>query len=90
MIASAVYLRIMSNQLFCAQNALRKHYVILALHDLSLAATIADNVLLLDNGKLILSGDVEEVMQPKHLTKVFGIELERVARAGGKDALLVK
>ncbi|MCH8823755.1 MAG: ABC transporter ATP-binding protein [Planctomycetes bacterium] len=64
--------------------------VILALHDLSLAATIADNVLLLDNGKLILSGDVNEVMQPGHLTKVFGIELERVARAGGKDALLVK
>ena len=64
--------------------------VILALHDLSLAATIADNVLLLDNGKLVMSGEVNEVMQPKHLTKVFGIELERVSRAGGKDALLVK
>ncbi len=64
--------------------------VILALHDLSLAATISDNVLLLDNGKLVLSGDVDEVMQPMHLTKVFGIELERVSRAGGKDALLVK
>lgn len=64
--------------------------VILALHDLSLAARIADNVLLLDKGRLVLSGDVDEVMQPKHLTKVFGIELERVSRAGGKDALLVK
>ncbi len=64
--------------------------VILALHDLSLAATIAENVLLLDKGQLVLSGDVDEVMQPKHLTKVFGIALERVSRAGGKDALLVK
>ena len=64
--------------------------VILALHDLSLSASIADNVFLLDKGKLSLAGDVNEVMQPKHLTKVFGIELERVARAGGKDALLVK
>lgn len=64
--------------------------VILALHDLSLAMSIADNVLLLDNGKLVLAGEVDEVMQPEHLTKVFGIELERVPRAGGKDALVVK
>jgi iron complex transport system ATP-binding protein len=44
-------------------------------HDLNLAATYADRVLLLKQGRVGLVGTVDEVMTAPHLRSAFGVEL---------------
>lgn len=45
--------------------------VLMTLHDLNLAAYYADNILLLNQGKLIASGDPENVLTPDLIQQVF-------------------
>lgn len=51
--------------------------VILVLHDLALALESADEVLLMQDGRLIESGTPEGVFASGHLESVFGIQVER-------------
>jgi iron complex transport system ATP-binding protein len=48
--------------------------VVMVLHDLSLAARYADNLLAMRGGKLIAAGTVHEVVTPDILREVFGVE----------------
>ncbi|WAJ68966.1 ABC transporter ATP-binding protein [Catenovulum adriaticum] len=45
--------------------------VLMTLHDLNLAAYYADNILLLNQGKLVASGVPEQVLTPKLIQQVF-------------------
>ena len=45
------------------------------LHDLDQAATLADEVVLLVDGRVRASGTVEEVLTPEHLGAAYGIEI---------------
>ena len=45
--------------------------VLLVLHDLTLAARFADTITLMDKGRIIKTGSVEQVMQPGILSSVF-------------------
>lgn len=56
--------------------------VVMALHDLSLAANFADRLLLLQSGKPIATGTPDEVLRPEVLTRVYGIPLDRLDHAG--------
>ena len=47
--------------------------VILAVHDLSLAAAVADEAWLLDRGELVSAGTIAEVMSVDGLERVFGV-----------------
>jgi len=47
--------------------------VAIVVHDLALAARFADEALLLDNGRLVASGPVGEVLAPEPLGRVFGV-----------------
>jgi ABC-type cobalamin/Fe3+-siderophores transport system ATPase subunit len=51
------------------------HTVLIAIHDLSLAARYCDRVCLLNQGKQVEAGSVAEVLQPEVLGKVFGIDV---------------
>jgi ABC-type cobalamin/Fe3+-siderophores transport system ATPase subunit len=55
--------------------------VLVALHDLNLVARIADQVVLLVDGKLKATGSVEAVLQPDLLSEAYGIPLT-VLKAG--------
>ena len=61
--------------------ALSGHAVIIAIHDLSLAARYCDRLCLLDAGRQVKTGRAEEVLQEALLGAVFGtplcIDLER-------------
>lgn len=46
------------------------------LHELGHAAAIADDVVLLDTGRVRATGGVHEVLTPRNLTEVYGIEIE--------------
>jgi iron complex transport system ATP-binding protein len=56
--------------------------VIVASHDLNLAAAHADGLILLDAGAIAASGTASDVLQPDLIAKVYGIAMERIDRAG--------
>jgi iron complex transport system ATP-binding protein len=65
--------------------------VLMAMHDISAAATIADDAWLLAGGppgRLVAGGTVAEVMQPDRLEDVFGLGFEWLQRPGGTRVLL--
>lgn len=49
--------------------------VVVALHDLSLAARFAHHVVLVAGGRVAVSGQPTEVMAPKHLEPAFGVKM---------------
>ncbi len=62
--------------------------VVIAMHDLMLAADMADDCWLLDGGRLAAAGPAREVMDLQRLRAVFGVEFEWVDRPG-RSPLLV-
>lgn len=48
--------------------------VILSIHDLNLAASFCDRLLLLDRGQIVATGNPEEVLTEENLDQVFGIK----------------
>lgn len=47
--------------------------VLAALHDLTLAASVCDHVVLVGGGRVVASGSVEEVLVPEVLDEVYGV-----------------
>lgn len=55
---------------------------IIVLHDLNLAARVADQLVLLDKGRLVASGPCEEVLHPDLLSEVYRVNVERITHNG--------
>ena len=62
--------------------------VLLIVHDLALAAAIADRVIVLSSGRSIATGSPFEVLTPQLISEVWGVEAELVRR-DGRSALHV-
>jgi len=62
--------------------------VIMALHDLNLAARYADRVLLMKEGRVVCDGPPEEVLVPKHLDEVFGVKTRLIKDPSLKHHLI--
>ena len=58
--------------------------VILAMHDLHLAAKFCDRLILLDHGQVFQDGSPEEVLKKEHIEKVYGVEVHLIRDHGGK------
>lgn len=50
--------------------------VVLTVHDLSLAARIADRIVVLNDGQIVADGTPEEALDPAILRSVYGVETE--------------
>lgn len=50
--------------------------VVVAMHDLSLAAQFADTILCLANGRLDVEGSAEAVLTPDRLRRLYGVEAD--------------
>ena len=48
--------------------------VIVAIHDLNLAAMYCDKLVLIDEGKIVSMGKVEDVLTCKNIKKVFKVD----------------
>ena len=57
---------------------------LMSIHDVNLAAEYCDHVVVLQGGRIQAAGPVEAVLLPEVLEPVFGVRVERVARAGGR------
>lgn len=50
--------------------------IVTVMHDLPLAFTCCDQILLLDGGQTVIAGTPRQVFQSPHIQKVFGVTLE--------------
>jgi len=65
-------------------NADKNVTVILALHDLHLAAKFCNRLILLDHGQVFQDGSPEEVLKKEHIEKVYGVEVHLIRDHDGK------
>ena len=63
--------------------------VIAALHDISFAMEIADEVLVLKEGQVVLAGQTRAVLTPSSLGGVFGVDLAWAVDDSGKRHLVM-
>ena len=56
--------------------AAQGHGVVLTIHDLALAARIADRVVILHRGRIVADGTPEAALTPRTLREVYGIEAQ--------------
>jgi len=54
----------------------RQTITIMALHDLMLASTFCDKLILLSNGKVVAVGRPDEVITEKNIFKVYGVQVK--------------
>ena len=62
--------------------------VVVVLHDLTLAAKIADDAVLLSGGRVLATGVTDDVMTADQLKSAFGVDVERVRLSNGGHALV--
>ncbi len=63
--------------------------VVMVLHDLNLAARYADDVWLMDRGRLEAAGPWREVLRADRLEPVYGMPLEEMSHGDGERPLFV-
>ena len=61
----------------------RRTAVVMALHDMQLAAQCAQRLLMLRDGRVHACGTPEETLTPENLRAVFGVECEVGRTPGG-------
>ena len=57
--------------------------VILAMHDLHLAAKFCNRLILLEGGKIFKDGKAKEVLQKEHIEKVYGVKVHLIHDQNG-------
>jgi iron complex transport system ATP-binding protein len=62
--------------------------VLLASHDLNLAGSVADRMILLDSGKVAAEGTPNVVLNPDTVAKVYGIPMRRIDHPGHSTPLI--
>ena len=69
-------------QLLTSLSRAKNLAILMASHDLNLAAQFADKLVLLSEGKIAAMGTPAEVLKPDLLEQVYGLPMERVDRDG--------
>lgn len=65
--------------------------VLAVIHDLSLAASFADNLVLLERGNVVKQGKPAEVLQPSFLSEVYGISAQFFQYSGAfKPSVIIR
>lgn len=63
--------------------------ILVVLHDLNLAAAVADRLYLLQAGKIFAKGTVSEVITPEIITHVYGTNIQLLQLANEKRAVFL-
>jgi iron complex transport system ATP-binding protein len=62
--------------------------VVVVLHDVALAGRLADDILLLDKGRLVASGPADAMLAAPELEQVFGVGMDRHVHDDGTVSLI--
>ena len=57
--------------------------VVIAIHDISLAAQFADRIICISDGRIDISDETRTVLRPERLQRVFGVEVEITESGSG-------
>lgn len=60
------------------------HGVLMAVHDLNIAAMVADRAMLLGQGRVRADGPTGDVLHDAQLDEVYGVEFERITTGSGQ------
>jgi iron complex transport system ATP-binding protein len=63
--------------------------VVITIHDLTLAARIADRVVILDGGRVVADGAPQAALTPQILRNVYGIDADWIADSRGTKAPII-
>ena len=66
----------------------RRIAVLMASHDINLAAGMSDRLVLLQNGGIAAAGPPADVLEPQRLTDVYGVPMRRIESPSGGIPLL--
>ena len=61
----------------------RRAGIVISTHDIGLAGTLCDTLVLLRDGVVVASGPADEVLTPDHLRHVYGVDAEIVRHPSG-------
>ena len=65
----------------------KKLVVVMAIHDLNLAARFADKIVMLNAGRIFAAGKPADVLTPKNISRVYGVDAV-VSEVSGKPFIL--
>ena len=77
-------------EMLSAMTRQRRLGVILAIHDLNLAARFSDTIVMLSDGRIHSSGTPEEVMHEESIREVYGVEVAISQNSGHRHILPLK
>jgi iron complex transport system ATP-binding protein len=63
--------------------------ICVVVHDLNLAARMADSLLIMQDGGIVASGSPAEVLQAELIARVFGVHVELIAHPKHASPLVV-
>jgi iron complex transport system ATP-binding protein len=58
--------------------------IVISTHDIGLAGTLCDTLVLIAGGELIASGPTDDVLTPENLRRVYGVHAEITRHASGQ------
>jgi ABC-type cobalamin/Fe3+-siderophores transport system ATPase subunit len=61
----------------------RRVAIVISTHDLGLAGTLCDSLMLIRDGVVAASGPTDEVLTPAHVREVYGVEADVIRHASG-------
>ena len=62
--------------------------VVVSTHDLALAGTLCERLLLLRDGETVASGATDDVLTPENVRRVYGVEVDILRHASGRRVLV--
>lgn len=63
--------------------------ILMASHDINLAASVADRLILLDQGNIVADGPPAQILQPELLSRVYGVSMRRIDSPGNSFPIIV-
>lgn len=64
--------------------------IVVAMHDLSLAASLAHDIWIVDAGRIVYAGETAIVMEPRRLQSVFGVAFQWLRGTDGQSRLVAQ
>jgi iron complex transport system ATP-binding protein len=62
----------------------RRVAIVISTHDLGLAGTLCDRLMLIRDGLVVAEGPTDEVLTPAHVREVYGVDVEVIRHTSGQ------